>query len=536
MSFLRAASSMSALTLLSRILGLVRDVWTSHLLGTSWVNGVLQLAWMMPNMLRRLFGEGALSAAFVPVFARTVEQNGQSAARGLLASVFGAMLLGLGLVCLAVVWTTGWLPPETWHLSPAPDGDMAGPATPGEVGGLLNGLLAVLFPYALPVCLLAVLAGALNVFGVFAPAAAAPALLNVFGLAGLLHGWLASPDDLPGIATTVAWWLLVGGVAQLSLVVIPLRRRGCMPAPRLPRRGDGSGTVFRTMLPTILGMSLVQLNVFLDQGLAAWLLGTGSNYHIFLANRLLLFPHSLVALPLATAVFPRLATDASRDDLAAVRTQLDRAAGATLFLAVPATVGLALISDTLLDVAFVHGRYTAEDAVTTRWTTIALIAGLPALGASQLAARALYALGDPKTPARTSGVLVFVNLTLNLTFVLALGLGVAGLTAATSCCTYISAFVLRRAVARRAPGGVSAIGPVLRAVGASAVMAVVIVGIRAILPEMESRTGRTLVELLLPVVVGMAAYVAAQSAMRSPEIGLLREGIARRRARRSADS
>ena len=532
MSFLRAASSMSALTLLSRILGLVRDVWTSHLLGTSWVNGVLQLAWMMPNMLRRLFGEGALSAAFVPVFARTVDQKGHEAARGLLASVFGAMLLGIGLLCIAVVWTTGWLPPETWHLSPAPDGDMAGPATEAEVGGLLNHLLALLFPYALPVCLLAVLAGALNVFGVFAPAAAAPALLNVFGLAGLLHGSLRSPDDLAGIATTVAVWLLVGGVSQLALVVIPLRRKNCMPAPRLPRKGDGSGTVFRTMLPTILGMSLVQLNVFMDQGLAAWLLGTGSNYHIFLANRLLLFPHSLVALPLAIAVFPKLATDASRADLESVRTQLDRAAGATLFLAVPATVGLALISDTLLEVAFVHGRYTAEDAETTRWTTIALIAGLPALGASQLAARALYALGDPKTPARTSGVLVFVNLALNLTFVLALGMGVAGLTAATSCCTYLSALVLRRAVARRAPGGVSAVGPVLRAVAASAVMAAAILGLRAVLPTMEGRTSRVLVELMVPVLVGIGAYIAAQSVLKSPEIGLVREGLARRKAKR----
>jgi putative peptidoglycan lipid II flippase len=531
LSLLRTASSISALTLLSRVLGLCRDVFTSHLLGTSWVNGALQLAWMLPNMLRRLFGEGALSAAFVPAFTRRLEREGMPAARALLASVGGVLILALGLLVAVVVAIAWLLPPEAWHLDPAPGDDAAGPATAREVGALLADLLLILFPYALPICVLAVLAGALNVFGRFAAAAATPALLNVFGLTGLAVGWLRTPDDLPAIAKTVAIALLAGGLAQLLLVAIPLRRRGCLPAPRWPRPGDGATEVFRAMGPTVLGMSLVQLNVFIDQGLAAWLIGTGANYHIFLANRLLLFPHSLVALPLTTAVFPRLAAHASRDDLQSLRAQLDRAAGGILFLAIPATVGLALVADTLLEVAFVHGRYTAADAATTRWTTIALVAGLPALGASQLAARALYALGDTRTPARISAWLVLLNLTLNLTFLLVLGLGVAGLTAATSCCTYVNALALRRAIGRRAPGGARALPAIGRALLASAAMAAAILALRALLPETQSRSGTAILGLVVPVAAGIAVYVLAQIALRSPELSLVRDRLRRRRGR-----
>src|SRR5690606_28514965 len=155
-------------------------------------------------------------------------------------------------------------------------------------------------------------------------------VLNVFGLAGL--GWVlaSSSDDLPAAARTVAWCLAAGGIAQLALGVVPLWRRGAFGGPRLPARGDGSGAVLRAVLPTALGMSLVQLNVFVDQGLAAWLIGPGSNFHVFLANRLLLFPHALVALSLATAVFPTLAAHASVDDRLGLRQRLDTALGATL--------------------------------------------------------------------------------------------------------------------------------------------------------------------------------------------------------------
>src|SRR5690606_14902092 len=154
-------------------------------------------------------------------------------------------------------------------------------------------------------------------------------------------GWIlaSGSDDLPAAARTVAWCLAAGGVAQLALGVVPPWRRGAFSGPRLPARGDGSGAVLRAMLPTARGMSLAQLDVCGDQGLAAGLIGPGSNFHVLLANRLLLSPHARVALSLATAVFPTLAAHASVDDRIGLRQGLDTALGATLFLAIPATVG-----------------------------------------------------------------------------------------------------------------------------------------------------------------------------------------------------
>ena len=526
---LRAASTISAFTLVSRVLGLARDVVTSHVFGTSWVGGVLQLAWMLPNMLRRLFGEGALAAAFVPAYTRRLTQGDDASARRLLASVSGTLIVFLGAVSVVVVVVAYWIPPETWGLEAAADGDPAGPASATTVGALLSELVAILFPYALPICLLGVLAGAQNALGSFAPTAAAPALLNVFGLAGLGCAIARDGDDLAAIARTVAWFLAAGGLAQLALGIVPLARRGELMRPRLPQRGDGSSAVLRAMLPTMLGMSLVQLNVFIDQGLAAWLIGPGSNFHVFLANRLLLFPHALVALSLATAVFPSLAAHASVDDQLGLRQRLDTAVGATLFLAIPATVGIVCLAGPLLDVAFVHGRYTEADAETTRWTTIALVVGLPALGVGQLAARTLIALGDPATPARIAAWLVLVNLALNLSFVLLLGAGVAGLTAATSCCTYVNALLLSGTVRRRCGRSATIAPTARRALLASLAMALVIVLLRSVTSRVDGRLATALIDLVLPMIVGIATYVAAQRALGSPELRLLVDRFRRRR-------
>ncbi|MFO1053987.1 MAG: murein biosynthesis integral membrane protein MurJ [Planctomycetota bacterium] len=531
MSLLRAAGAVSVLTLASRILGLVRDVVTYHVFGTSWVSGAFVLAWMVPNLLRRLFGEGALSAAFVPAFARArVQEQGESRARDLLASVSGALITGLAVVCAIVVVVGLVVPPEWWHLE---SGKGTQTVSSAEVGNLFRHLLAILFPYVLPVCVLAVWTGALNALGVFSPSATAPIVLNLFwlGALGVLHA--RGTDDLPAAAHFVAWVLLLGGFAQLLLAAIPLRRRGFLPRPRWPRHGDGARAVFIAMLPTAFGMSVVQLNVLLDQSIAAWMIGAEANNYVYLANRLLLFPHALVALPLATVVFPTLALHASQDDHHSLRASLDRALSITMLLAVPAAVGLAAVCDDLLSVAFVHGRYTQADADTTRWTTITLVAGLPAIGSSQLLARALFALGDTKTPARYSAWLVAANVALNLFFVGVLHLGVAGLTAATSICAYGNSIALRIAVARRIGHSPVEGRAIIRTLIASAVMGAAILGLAALHGPGASGTSRLLFGLVIPIVVGIGVWVAVLHLLRSPELRELRARIAARRARRT---
>ena len=533
MSLLRSAGAVSLLTFASRILGLLRDVVTYSLFGPSWVAGVFVLAWMVPNLLRRLFGEGALSAAFVPAFARARQRGGDASAKALLASVSGALLTGLLVLTAAVIAGALLLPPEAWHLRPGPGADAT--VESAQVGGLFRDLLTILFPFAIPICLLAVWSGALNSLGVFAPTAAAPIVLNCFWLGGLGILLGRGTDDLPNAARLLALFLLVGGVVQVALAVIPLRRRGFLPRPRLPQKGDGSRQVFIAMLPTVLGMSAVQLNVLLDQTIAAWLIGAEANNHIYLANRLLLFPHALVALPLATVVFPILAQHATEDDTHGLRRSLDRALSITMLLAVPAAVGLAAIVDDLLAVAFVHGRYLAADAATTRWTAVTLVAGLPAIGSSQLFAKALYALGDTRTPARIAAWMVVANVSLNLLFVGPLALGVAGLTTATSLCAYANSFLLRRAINRRMGTSPVERASILRTVGASLVMAAVILSIGYLVGDEHSRSGRALLGLALPIGAGIGVWLLTLLLMRSPELAELQARLRARRARRARE-
>ena len=177
--------------------------------------------------------------------------------------------------------------------------------------------------------------------------------------------------------------------------------------------------------------------------------------------------------------------------------------------AVPAAVGLAAVCDDLLSVAFVHGRYTQADADTTRWTTITLVAGLPAIGSSQLLARALFALGDTKTPARYSAWLVAANVALNLFFVGVLHLGVAGLTAATSICAYGNSIALRIAVARRIGHSPVEGRAIIRTLIASAVMGAAILGLAALHGPGASGTSRLLFGLVIPIVVGMPTIFPA---------------------------
>lgn len=522
MTLLRAATSISVLTLLSRVLGLVRDATMTWLVGVNWVSGAFVLAWMVPNLLRRLFGEGALAAAFIPAFTRTRERDGDDRARRLLAGVSGALLVALVGLAAIVCLGSFLMPDEIIGLKG--DGDV----TAAEHGAYVWELTRVLFPYVIPVCLLATYAGALNALGVFAPGAAAPVLLNLCWIGALLYAWRvdAAPVDTMRI---VANTLLVGGFAQLSLAAIPLWRRGMLPAPRLPRAGDGTREVFVRMAPAALGLSIVQFNLLLDQALAEVLVGPGSDYHVYLANRLVLFPHALVAIPLATAVFPSLAQIA--DDRTELARVLDRSVRYTLFLALPATVGMALVASPLIELVFVGGRYTSGDAVDTGWTTIALVAGLPALGVTQLYARALFAVGDTRSPAKISAWFVLLNLAANLLLVLGFGMGVPGFTLATTLCSYGNALALRRALRTHGIEPPSSLRNTRFILLACAVMGVVVGVLASLLPQ-DDKLELALLGVATPVAVGIVAYFGVAAAFRVAELEELRNWWRRRRAKR----
>ncbi len=509
----RAVSSITGFTLLSRILGLWRDRLMAQALGADWVAGTFLLAWTLPNLMRRLLGEGALSASFVPAYAK-LRRSDPEAARELLAQVAGTVMALLTPVCLLVAVASQVMPAE-WL--PAPD--------QGGVPAmrLLLSLNSVLFVYSLPVCLTAVCSGALNTLGHFALPAAVPIVLNVFWIAAVLvAGPLGITVDVD-IANFIAWSLAVGGFLQLLLVMLPLWRRGELlwPRLRLPARGTAAFGVFVAMGPTVLGMSLNQISSLLDQLMAYYLVAPGAVTYVYLANRLLLFPHALTAMSVAVAVFPKLAHEANDVDRAGMRKTLDLAAAATILVTLPAAAGLIVLGDDVVRVLFLGKKFTEADVGPTVLTSTCLVAGLPFIGLAQLYARAFYALGDTGAPARVAARLVVVNAALNLVLVLTTSLGTAALTLSSSLSALLNAAILAFRFRRHAAPAHDLGGAWLRAAIATAAMC-------AVLPFAKvgdadaSTMERAFGDVALPIVVGIFVYWLAHVALRSPELAALR--------------
>jgi putative peptidoglycan lipid II flippase len=509
----RAASSITGFTLLSRILGLWRDRLTAQALGADWVAGTFLLAWTLPNLMRRLLGEGALSASFVPAYTK-LRRTDPAAARELLAQVAGTVMVLLTPVCLLVATASMLVPPE-WL--PAP--------TKGGVPAmrLLLSLNAVLFVYSLPVCLTAVYSGAMNTLGSFALPAAVPIVLNVFWIAAvLLCGPLGITIDVE-VANLIAWSLSIGGAMQLLLVLVPLWRRGELLRPRLrlPVRGTAAFAVFAAMGPTVLGMSLNQISSLLDQLMAYYLVAPGAVTYVYLANRLLLFPHALTAMSVAVAVFPKLAHEASDVDRQKMRKTLDLAAAATILVTLPAAVGLIVLGDDVVRVLFQGEKFTEADVWPTVLTSACLVAGLPFIGLAQLYARAFYALGDTGAPARVAVRLVVANAILNLVLVLTTPLGTAALTLSSTLSALANAAILAFRFRRHAPAAHNLGGAWLRSLIASAAMGAVLPFTKVCGPEARTMA-KALGNVGLPIVVGMLVYLLAHVLLRSPELQAMR--------------
>jgi len=510
---LRAAGSISAFTLLSRILGLWRDRLMAQILGPGFVQDTFLLVWALPNLMRRLLGEGALSASLVPAYAKARREDPQQA-RELLAQITGAVVTLLTPICALVVLASLLMPPE-WLPAPAKGGT--------EAMRLLLSLNAILFVYALPVCLTAVFSGALNTLGMFALPAAVPIVMNLFWIVTLLVCGLLGITVDTEIANFTAAVLSVSGFLQLLLVVVPLWRRGELLRPRLglPARGTPAAAVFVAMGPTVVGMSLNQVSSLLDQGMALYLVGEGAVTYVYLANRLLLFPHALTAMSVAVAVFPKLAHEAGDVDRQQMRRTLDLAAAATILVTLPAAVGMIVLGDEVVRVLFLGGQFQEDDVGPTVLTSSCLVAGLPFIGLAQLYARAFYAVGDTGTPARLAIRLMLANVAINLLLLTTTDLGTAGLTTSSSVCALANAALLGLGFRRHAPSAHDLGGAWRRSALATLAMA-------GSLPFLRLFDGdapllhRALGNVAFPILVGIAIYVAMHVLLRSPELTALR--------------
>jgi putative peptidoglycan lipid II flippase len=429
MNLLRALSTVSAMTLLSRITGLVRESLKAVAFGAGLQMDAFEAAFRLPNILRRLFAEGAFSQAFVPILAEYKRQRGDEATRelfGKVGALLAVVLLGVSVLgVLAAPWLVYLLASGFSR-------------TPGKVA-LTADLIRVMFPYVLFISLISLCGGVLNVYRRFAIPAFTPVILNLSIIAGAI--FLAPHIDPPIMALAVG--VMVGGVLQLTLQIIPLARLGMLPRLRLDWRDPGVRRVLTAMGPALLGVSAAQISTLINTQLAAYL-GDGRISWITYADRLMEFPSALLGVALGTILLPSLSKHFHEENPAQYRALLDWGLRLAFLLALPATLALALLSVPLIATLYEYGRFTVNDVWQTRAALLGYSVGLLGLIGVKILAPGFYARHDMRTPVRSAFLALLVAQTLAVT--LMFQIGHAGLTLATSTGAVVNSLLLYRAM------------------------------------------------------------------------------------------
>jgi putative peptidoglycan lipid II flippase len=416
-NLLSALTTVSAMTLLSRITGLVRESIKAAAFGAGSAMDAFEAAFRLPNLLRRLFAEGAFSQAFVPILAEYRRQLGENATKELVSRTSAMLALVLLGVSVLGVLAAPWL---VYLLA-------AGFArTPGKVE-LTADLIRIVFPYLLFVSLVSLAGGVLNVYRRFAVPAFTPVLLNLAIIGAAI--FLARHVDPP--ITALAWGVFVGGIAQLAFQLRPLAKLGMLARPRLDFRHEGLRRVLVAMGPSVLGVSAAQISALISTQFAA-LLGDGRISWITYADRLMEFPSALLGVALGTVLLPSLAHYHSDADHEHYSELLDWGLRLAFLLALPAAVALWLLATPLISTLYQYGRFTVDDVLMTRRALLGYSVGLLGLILIKILAPGFFARQALKTPVKIAIVTVLVTQALAIVLAWPLGLGHAGLTLATS--------------------------------------------------------------------------------------------------------
>jgi putative peptidoglycan lipid II flippase len=431
MALIRSVATLGSYTMISRVLGFVREILTANFLGASAVSDAFFVALRLPNMFRSLFAEGAFSIAFVPIFAGKVAVDGRAEAKR-----FAEDALAILLVALLLFLVFGEIC-APWILDVIAPGFRAN----ADKFALALDLTRIMFPYLVFISLVALLGGVLNSLERFAAAAITPVLLNVF-----LIGALVGVRPLTGAA--LAWAVTASGIAQFIWLMVSCGRAGMPLSLPVPRLTPELRRLLRIMLPGVFGAGVTQINLLVSTAIAS-LLPTGSVSFLNYADRLNQLPLAVIGIAVGTAILPTVSRQVrTGDDRAANDTQ-NRGLELALLLTLPAAIALAVAALPILMVLFQHGRFSLADARATAPALAAYAGGLPAFVLIKVMAPGFFARHDTRTPVLIGAVAVAINVVLTVALGLGTGLAHVGVAMATSIAGWINAVGLSLTLARR---------------------------------------------------------------------------------------
>lgn len=481
---------------------MVRDAVFAAAFGAEWAAAAYSIAFMVPNLFRRLFGEGALSAAFIPVFSEVQQREGDNRAGRLAGTILvTTTILLVGLVILGEVLVA-----------------VLGPIvadTPRNV--LTLRLTSIMLPYAVLICGVALIGGLLNVLGHFATPAAAPIVLNLCIIGAIVAG--AFVGDL-GVETHLTWVavaVLLAGSLQLCLQLAAVRGRRFRIRSSLDLQDPAVRRIAVMTGPMVLGLAVVQINALADGLIAFWFVPhQGAPMMLYLAQRLYQFPLGVFLIALATAIYPQFSRMAADRDMDGFGESIVRGLRMVVFIGLPASVGLILMREPLVALLFERGEFKPTDTVRTAAILLFYAAGIWAYGLQMMLGRAFYALQDSKTPMRIAVAMVALNLVLNLILVHVLPEPQErGLALATAVCAVIQSLWLARALSRRV-GHIrwrDLAGQIPRVMLATAGMAAACLG------AMHLLTSGPLVQVGGVLVAGVVTFAAVSRLLKIEELG-----------------
>ncbi|MDX1390774.1 MAG: murein biosynthesis integral membrane protein MurJ [Rheinheimera sp.] len=431
---LKSGLIVSFMTLISRVLGLVRDVVVANFIGAGAAADVFFFANRIPNFLRRLFAEGAFSQAFVPVLAEVKTKHGDDAVRLLLAKVSGSLGVVVTLVTLfgviasplvAMLFGMGWF--IEW-LNDGPD------AAKFELASVM---LKITFPYLWFISMVALSGAVLNIYNRFAVAAFTPVFLNIVMIACAVY--MAPLLDEPALA--LAWGVFIGGVVQLVFQLPFLARAGLLVWPKWGWRDPYVVKIRKLMLPALFGVSVSQINLLLDTVIASFLL-TGAVSWLYYSDRLIEFPLGLFGIAIATVILPNLSRHFASENTLRFSQTLDWSLRFVAMFGIPAMAGLMVLAQPIIALLFMRGEFTQQDVLMVSYSLIAYSTGLVSYMLIKILAPGFYARQDIKTPVRIGIIAMIANMLFNL--MLAPFLSYVGLALATAMSASLNAFLLYR--------------------------------------------------------------------------------------------